>query len=343
MITITNKEMKKVLLLLGLMLLPLAVHAVSQKIDGIYYNLNPTAKTAEVVFRVKYQYSGDIVIPSSVTYEEIEYSVIGISANAFRGSSELTSVTIPSSVTSIGDGIFSGCTSLSSIIIEEGNPNYDSRENCNAIIETTNNILLFGCSNTIIPNNVVTIGECAFWRCSGLTSIAIPNCITSIGRSAFMDCPGLTSICIPNSVTSIGYCAFADCGNLATVVIGNALTNIGEGAFLSTGLADMYLYAEKVPELGGTVFGYSNYYKATLHVPAGSLEAYDNAGQWKDFGKIVALTDDDPKPTGIKGVNNNVKKGEHYYLLDGKHTTKHQRGLNIIRMSDGTTKKIVYK
>ena len=157
MITITNKEMKKVLLLLGLMLLPLAVHAVSQKIDGIYYNLNPTAKTAEVVFRVKYQYSGDIVIPSSVTYEEIEYSVIGISANAFRGSSELTSVTIPSSVTSIGDGIFSGCTSLSSIIIEEGNPNYDSRENCNAIIETASNTLLIGCKESTIPNSVTTI------------------------------------------------------------------------------------------------------------------------------------------------------------------------------------------
>ena len=278
-----------------------------------------------------------------LTSISIPSSVKTIGDYAFFGCSALSSITIPSNVTTIGYCAFSWCSGLTAIQVESGNTVYDSREDCNAIIETTNNILLFGCSNTIIPNNVVTIGEWAFWRCSGLTSIAIPDCITSIGRSAFMDCPGLTSICIPNSVTSIGYCAFADCGNLATVVIGNALTNIGEGAFLSTGLADMYLYAEKVPELGGTVFGYSNYYKATLHVPAGSLEAYDNAEQWKDFGKIVALTDDDPKPTGIKGVNNNVKKGEHYYLLDGKHTTKHQRGLNIIRMSDGTTKKIVYK
>ena len=176
--------MKKLFLLLTLMLLPLAISA-SEKIDGIYYNLDLNNKTATVVFHLRYYYKGDLVIPSSVTHEEVEYSVTRIESNAFRKSSELTSITIPNSVTSIGLGIFEECTSLSSIIIEEGNPNYDSRENCNAIIETASNTLLIGCKESTIPNSVTTIGKDAFNSCTGLISITIPNSVTTIGESAF--------------------------------------------------------------------------------------------------------------------------------------------------------------
>ena len=108
-------------------------------------------------------------------------------------------------------------------------------------------------------------------------------------------------------------------------------------------MTDVYLYAEQVPETGKDVFVDSNYKNATLHVPAASVEAYKNAEQWKDFGTIIALTDEDPKPTGIQSINNNVITGKRYYSLDGKQTTTPQRGLNIIKMSDGTTKKVIMK
>ena len=187
------------------------------------------------------------------------------------------------------------------------------------------------------------IGEYAFGDCQGLTSVNIPNSVTNIGPSAFTQCYELTSVTIPNSVTTIGYYAFSGCPELATVVIGNGITNVEKGAFYGCShMTDMYCYAEKVPELGDEVFEFW-INSATLHVPESSLEAYSNAEQWKDFKEIVALTGDDPKPTGIMSANRDVMTVERYYTIDGKHTITPQRGLNIIRMSDGTTKKIVIK
>ena len=277
----------------------------------------------------------------ALTTISLPNSVTAIGDYAFFSCSGLSSITIPSSVTSIGYRVFNNCFGLTGIQVESGNTVYDSREDCNAIIETASNTLIFGCQNTIIPNSVTVIGECAFWNCSGLSSITIPDNVTSIGRCAFYECSALTSISIPNSVTSIEYGAFADCWNLATVIIGKALTNIGEGAFVRCShLKNMYCYAEQIPKLGNNVFD-TSHYAATLHVPEDFLEAYNTVEQWMDFGIIVALTDDDPKPTGIQGINNDVMTGERYYSLGGKCTTTPQRGLNIIRMSNGTTKKIV--
>ena len=125
---------------------------------------------------------------------KIPNSVTLIDDYAFEGCSGLTSVTIPNSVTTIGSRAFSGCSGLASIIVESGNKKYDSRNNCNAIIETSSNTLLIGCKNTIIPNSVTTIGYSAFSGCSGLTSVTIPNSVTSIGSWAFYNCTGLKTI-----------------------------------------------------------------------------------------------------------------------------------------------------
>ena len=114
---------------------------------------------------------------------------------------------------------FFNCTGLTSIVVEKGNSAYDSRENCNAIIETTTNTLIKGCINTIIPNDVTIIGDYAFFSCTGLTSITIPNSVTSIGEKAFTATSSLTSVTIGYGVTSIGEGAFWGCSKLSTIKI----------------------------------------------------------------------------------------------------------------------------
>ena len=231
------------------------------KVDGIYYNLNNDDKTASVTSNTTFnKYVGNIIIPESITYNGTTYSVTSIGEYAFENCSELTSVTIPNSITSIGycafyrcsgltsvtipnsvtyigngpfgTSAFYGCSGLTSVTVDKNNGTYDSRDNCNAIIETSTNKLVVGCKNSIIPNSVTSIGGSAFHGCSGLTSVTIPNSVTSIGNAAFSCCSSLTSVTIPNSVTSIGHDAFNRCSGLTSVTIGNSVTSIGEYAFI---------------------------------------------------------------------------------------------------------------
>ena len=174
------------------------------QVDGIWYDFDSSSKTATVTYRgssfISYsnEYTNSVVIPASVTYNSVSYSVTSIGDLAFVDCSSLTSVTIPNSVTSIGEGAFYGCSGLTSVTI---------------------------------PNSVTSIGNWAFYECSSLTSVTIPNSVTSIGDYAFHYCSSLTSVTIPNSVTSIGSCAFASCSSLTSVTIPNSVTSIGSSAF----------------------------------------------------------------------------------------------------------------
>ncbi len=372
------------LLTLLLCMMSTDTFAYDFEVGGIYYNLID-GKAAEVTYKgprsdTGQSYSGEVVIPEKVTYKGVEYpvdgigyfafydcsnltsitlpnSVTSIGGSAFEGCTGLTSITIPNSVTSIGGSAFHGCTGLTSITIPnsvtsigiqtfygcsslttitipnsvtsiggaafaycsaltsitipnsvtsiggvafyyctglttitipnsvtsiEGNAfrycsftsikvdadnnKYDSRDNCNAIIETRTNTLITGCKNTIIPNSVTSIGGSAFEGCTGLTSITLPNSVTSIGDYAFMFA-SLTSITLPNSVTSIEDYAYSGCSKLEEV----------------------NCYAEKVPSTNTDAFKDSYPQNATLYVPASAINDYKTTAPWSEFGTIKAI------------------------------------------------------
>ncbi len=194
-----------------------------------FYNSNiSTINIGDCVERIPAFFANSLTKLTSIT---IPNSVTAIGDQAFCFCNGLTSITIPNSVATIGNYAFWGCTGLTSITVDSGNPKYDSRNNCNAIIQTTSNTLLIGCQNTIIPNSVTAIGDLAFSDCNGLTSIIIPNSVMTIGRNAFSCCTGLTSITIGNSVTAIEDQAFWGCSGLTSITIPNSVTAIKGQAF----------------------------------------------------------------------------------------------------------------
>ena len=245
----------------------------------------------------------------SLTSVTIPDSVTSIGNYAFQGCTSLTSVTIGSGVTSIGYPPFLGCESLTSMIVNSNNTVYDSRNNCNGIINTSTNTLIAGCKNTVIPNSVTSIGTFAFQGCTSLTSIDIPNSVTSIGdwafdgcrsltsiiipsgvtsigESVFASCTGLTSVTIPDGVTSIGSNAFSWCGSLTSIDIPNSVTSIGGNAFNGCySLTSVTVEATTPPTLGKYVFIGTN--NCPIYVPSTSVNAYKTATNWNTYASRI--------------------------------------------------------
>ncbi len=315
---------------------------------------------------------------SSLTSVTIGNSVTSIEGRAFEGCSSLTSVTIPNSVTSIGEIAFRGCSGLQKVIVPDiaawcgisfgDNPlNYAHHIYSDEDTEIT---------DLVIPNSVTSIGSGAFQNCSGLTSVTIPNSVTSIGSGAFQNCSGLQKVIvpdiaawcgisfgdnplyyanhiysdenteikdlvIPNSVTSIGRGAFRYCSDLTSVTIGNSVTSIGASAFSGcSGLTSVYSMIENVFTINYNTFDTNTYSNAKLYVPIGKKAVYKGTEPWKQFTNIEEYD----YSTGIAApqMGKDVKVVDAYQL-NGMKRNGVQRGLNIIRMSDGTTRKVVVK
>lgn len=245
---------QKFLLLMLALMLPATAAAYDFEVDGIYYNINGNEVTVTYRNLPNNSYSGDITIPNIITYNNSTYTVSSIGNQAFSDCPGLTSVTIPKTITSIGQHVFLRCSRLTNLKVAYDNSNYDSRGNCNAIIETSSNKLMYGCQNTVIPNSVTSIGPSAFYGCSFMETITIPNSVTTIGLWAFRNCSTITSMTIPNSVTSIGDGAFDSCTNLINITIGNSVSSIGYEAFRNCTSLISVVLPNSVTHIGHSVF-----------------------------------------------------------------------------------------
>ena len=293
--------------------------------DGvtIYYNYINNEKELEVTYLYYYEdyvddsgwkgfedvYVGNVVIPEEVTYSDVTRKVTQIGKYAFAGCINLTSVTIPNSVVKIGNYAFELCSSLTSVTI---------------------------------PEFVYTIGDFAFMRCSALTSITIPNGVTIIGAGVFGACTSLTSITIPEGVTSLESAAFSGCSSLTSITIPSTVNRIGMGVF---GFMDLEYVVSLIQDPFDLQhdwvvpqFTANTLEHATLYVPAGTINKYKAKNGWKEFVHIK-----EGLPTGIKAPERKGVNELKRYDLSGRTVKNSSRGVNIIQMDDGTTKKVLVK
>ena len=299
-----------------------------------------------------------VTIPSSVT---------SIGGSAFEGCSGLTSVTIPSSVTEIGGAAFKGCSGLTSVTIPSS-------------VTSIGGSTFSGCSgltSLTLPSGVTWIGGATFSGCSSLTSLTLPSGVTLIGDYAFSGCSGLTSLTLSSGVTSIGYSAFSGCSGLkyircqindeietylskghpfipvecgieyylndkkiTSVVIPSTITELGKYAFQNCrDLTSVYV-SWSVPNSvnsASSAFSGVDISKITLYVPQGTETDYFLADVWGDFGKIVEFD-----ATGIdKVTTSNDTKELSRYSVNGQRLSAPSKGLNIVKYSDGSVKKVV--
>ena len=301
---------------------------------------------------------------SGLTSLTLPAGITKIGGGAFQNCSRLTSLTLPAGITSIGRYVFYGCSRLTSINLPAG-------------ITEIGESAFYGCSgltSLTLPAGITKIGEDAFEGCSGLkevrfcindnldtyltkghpyidvscgikyyindkeiTSIEIPSNVTTLGNYVFQGCSGLTSLTLPAGITSIGIFAFSGCSGLTSLTLPAGITSIGSRAFWNCSrLTSIYVYAEKVPEISGNVFAGFDAQKCTLYVPMGTYDDYLISDFGNYFENIVEFD-----ATGIDKttISTDVEEVARY-SVNGQRLSAPTKGLNIVKYSDGSVKKV---
>ena len=279
-----------------------------------YYTSND-----EIGYRAFFGCSGlrSITLPAGIT---------GIDMYAFRGCSGLTSLILPAGITYIGEGAFYGCSGLTSLTIPTG-------------VSIINEYAFYDCSSLTrldLPSSIREIYHSAFMNCRNLTSLTIPSNVTYISSRAFSGCSSLKNITLPTRIFGIGDNAFYGCSNLNSLTLSYELREINEYAFCDcNGLTSIYVYADKVPKMREDVFKGCDAKKCTIYVPKGTYGDYRSS----DFGYFENIVEFDA--TGIDKTTTSTDIEEvSRYSVNGQRLVGPTKGLNIVKYSDGSVKKV---
>lgn len=267
----------------------------------------------------------------SITTITIPDNVERISDNAFSGCKALTTVNIGSGLTSLGGYVFNLCSSLAEINVSAENPAYCSEDGV-LLDKGKTAVLRYPTTKAgeyVVPGSVTKIEKVAFAECQALTAVTLPNGLITIDDAAFNTCTALKELVIPNSVTTVGGSAFSACSGITTLTIGSGLTSIGSTAFLyCTALKTVYNYAVTPQEIDFVTFYNVNIADCKLYVPEGSVDLYEAANVWENFGTILPID-----PTGIQIVESSelrVESDAPIYDLNGRRLSdKPKRGYYI--------------
>ncbi len=339
--------------------------------------------TCEVTYRSAADgyntYSGSVVIPEIANYYGMLFTVVGIGESAFRKSDSLTEVEIPSSVTYIGEYAFYYCTALGEVEVPEAVTSmgtyafgwctslrkanipygvttlpYGIFYECVLLSEitipetvtTTENypFAFTALKSVTIPASMKTIGGWAFYNCKSLKEVTFAGeNLTEINAYTFAYCDSLDNVVVPNSVTIIWQNAFRSCLTMKKITIGSSVTSIQYRTFYdTTTLEEIYVLNPTPPEIAEDTFSNKmDKDQCTLYVPYGCANAYATAEYWEEFYNIEELEGEDP--SGISSIGTNDTSIVGYYTLGGVRLSAPQKGVNIVKCSDGTTKKILIK
>lgn len=273
-----------------------------------------------------------IKMPASSPYTDyaIPQTVNKINNNAFKYCKKLESVSLPDNLQTMELGAFANCPSLLSIDI----PNSVTKINFYAFQDCWN------LNSVKLPSNITELSNAVFARCYKLKSIIIPVSVNIIGENAFYECTSLDSIKIPYNVTELGYASFLNCTSLKSVYIPGNVTKIGSYAFIGcSSLKDIWNYSKKPQAINSSVFSKVDKAACTLHVPISCIDKYKAADIWKDFINIKEFV-----ATGINSIKANDSSYEQSrYSIDGILLNAPTKGINIVKMSNGQTKKIIVR